>query len=439
MADWGAFRWGDGSSYGGGPSEAVGAGLRYRLPGLLYRSGLIYRGLYGGGDAVAGGVVLPRRRGVLLRLFDPQGRRVAEITTNSGRQTLHKLSFELLPTGPGAFDMELTELPPGVEPSHEWRVDVHLWNSVSPIYSGYVQEPPLPGGTDYGFAYEGHGYFGQTERVLVSGRYEPGTLVHQAVDDLVRREIEPRTGVLYRASKIEATTYRLQSPLKFLNTPFRDAMRQLANLAGGWEWGVDELRHFWFRAEDDSVIDAARLWVGKHVETAVFRADSSKVLNHLRISQGQVRNDLASDHPLYKTNWLEDPLEDVGVGSSQERYGIRMGVHRAPNVLSPTDAVRSAAAELRRRRDAPPRATVKGLEFQGVPITCRGLARIASRDGRQIYLLAPKRARYRVEGARVAVDLELGDLEPRPYHFEAELVARQAAEELARQASQQQL
>lgn len=434
MPNWGGFSWGDGSVYG-----EIEPGLIYRLPLLRYRDGSIYRGSYRGPGAGAGeGVALPRRPAASLKIYDREGLKLAEVTSNSGRQLLHKLSFELLPTGPGQLQMELTDLPRWADITHETRVDVHLWNSPTPIYSGFVQEPPLPGGTEFGYDFEGHGFFQHLERVLVTATYQH-QLVHVAVDDVIRRFVEPQTRVVYNAGKILPSTYEIVGPLKFIRTPAKQVLKQLGNLAGGYEWGVDERREFWFGPEDTTVLDAARAWVGKHVESAVFRADSRNVVNRMYVVLGQVRNDLATDHPLYKTNHLEDPLEAAGAGGSQEIYGIREGTHRAPGVLTPTDAVRSAAVDLARKKDPIQRGTVKGIEFQGDQITCRGRARITSRDGRTAYVLPLKRVRYRVEGARVAVELELGDLEPRPYHFEGELVARQAAEELARQASQPQL
>lgn len=434
MTNWGSFSWGDGSVYGDGEP-----GLHYRLPVLRYRDGSIYRGPYRGPGAGLGeGVALPRRPAVALKFYDRADVKQAEITSNSGRQLISRLKFSLMATGPGEFELELTELPRWADLTHEVRVDVHLWNSPTPIYSGFVQEPPLPGGTENGFEFQGHGFYEHTSRVVVTGTYEH-TLTHLVVDDLVRRFLEPNTRVVYNAAKIATSNYTVTGPLKFIRTPFRDAMKQLANLAGGYEWGVDERREFFFRPEDTSVVDAARAWVGKQVETAVFRADSSGVVNRMYVVLGQVRSDLDPTHPLYKTNHLEEPLEAAGAGGSQETYGIREGTHRAPNLLTPTDAVRSAAAELAAKQDAKVRGNVRGIEFVGETIPCRGRARITSQDGRNAYTLPAKRVRYTAEGTRVAVELELGELIPKPFHWQADLLARQASEELNRQASQQQL
>lgn len=434
MPSWGGFSWGDGSVYG-----EMEPGLHYRLPVLRYRAGSVYRGTYGGPGARAGeGIALPRRPAVTLKFYDRFDVKQAEITSNSGRQLISRLKFSLLPTGPGEFDLGLVDLPRWAELTDEVRVDVHLWNSPTPIYSGFIQESPLPGGSENGYDFSGHGFYEHTNRVLVTGTYEH-TLTHKVVDDLVRRFLEPNTRVVYNSSKIATSSYTITGPLKFIRTPFREAMKQLSNLAGGYEWGVDERREFFFRPEDTSTVDAARAWVGRNVETAVFRGDNAGVVNRMYVVLGQVRTDLDPSHPLYKTNHLEEPLEAAGQGGSQQIYGIREGTHRAPNLLTPTDAIRSAAAELNQRQDRKVRGTARGIEFVGETIPCRGRARITSRDGRNVYALPAKRVRYAVEGTRVAVELELGDLAPKPFHWQADLVARQAAEELNRQASQQQL
>lgn len=399
--------------------------------GIVYgRWGLVYRRPLDLVPPAAAGLTQPRRPGVTLRLYDRQDVLQRIVSSNAQRSPLLALNWELLDSGCGSFDLELAE-DLGVE--HGWRVDVHLWNDPDPVYSGFVRELPGPGTTEQTWEISGHGAVDYFDKVLLTGTYQ-AQQVRGIVLDIIR-QAEQRLRIIVDDGLIAPTTYILSGQMKFLRTSLRQALQQLANLAGGYVWGVGADRRFFFRPPSQA-IDLHR-WVGKHLETYVPRSDSSQLANRIFVKFGKVRDDLSNTSPFYKTNWGVDPVEDF---PSQETYGLLEGEYSAPSVLNLIDAYWAASAELKRRKQPIQRATVRGLEYNGEPLTAEGLARIVGRGGHQL-ILRKKRLKYTLRsGSRVEVGLDLGEQLPEtPASWFSQIVFSGAAEALARQQSQVQL
>ena len=401
--------------------------LRYRRQVPDTPNATIYRDL-GGLDLSSYNLNQPFRRAVTLRFYDTQDILQAVVSSNAQYCPILALKWDDLDSGSGSFDLELaTDL--GL--ARGWRLDIHLWNNQAPAYSGFIQQKPTAGSTDRTFKYGGYGGLALLDRVFVTATY-PAQPVSSIANQLARLA-EQRVRIQVFDSQIASSSYSTLGDLKFLRTPVKQALEQCAQLAGGYEWGIDANRRFFFRPAPTETDWHG--WVGKHLETFVPEEDSSKIANRIYIKGGKVRGDLAADHPLYKTNWLEDVIEDT---DSQALYGVCEDDFSAPATLNLIDALRAADQELKRRAYPRAYARVDGLEFAGTPLSTSGKARIVGQSGQQL-ILPKKRLRYRLAKGGVTVDADFGDIDFSASNTVANLVANAAAEALSRQNSQRQL
>lgn len=405
----------------------------YRLERAQYRRGdldnpLIYRGLWGPAGLGPGPLEQPNRRALTLRFYDRDGLLHRVLSSNAQQGFILGLNWDISDVGCGQLDLKLSE---DIGLEYDFRCDVHLWNQLTPVYSGFLAELPDPGSTERVISYTFLGGYHLLDRVYVTASYQAQPVYGIVVD--VLNQAAARLPITVEALKIDPIAYSTVGELKFLRTKLTAVLKQLASLAGGYSWGVDSEAQLFFQAPSSEV--DLHTWVGKHLETYVPRTDYREIITRLYIKTGKVRSDLDPADPLYKTNWLPDYLDDA---AAQDLYGIREGEYSAPSVLNLVDALVAGQVELDRRK-APRRfAQVTGYTFAGTVPTVRGQARIVGRNGQEL-TYPKKRLRYAVDGSRVKVDLELGDYDATPGDLIGRLAATEAAEQLARQQSQHQL
>lgn len=402
----------------------MNTGARYGEDYLRYGDGTIYRGPRSAVPETAAGVVLPLRRSVVLRFYDTDGLKFYEASSDSGNQTLARGDFEVTPNGPGSGSFTLLEHPAGI--THGTRVDLHLWGLAAPVWSGWVQGRPAAGRWAWPYDFRAFGFFSQLDWPHVGDHTWTTERVWEIVDEVVRTYVEPRTQVLYSAGAISALAkYKVQE-MRARIIPAKKLLDQLSSLAGTFEFGVGPDRQFFFRPETAEVLE--HWWLGKHFAAADPDEDSSRIVNRLWVQHGKRSAD--------GDNYLALPLEDV---ASQRTHGIREGVFRAPSVFNQADAYRAGSVELKRQKDPTVRLPVRGLEFDGTPILCRGFARVVSEDGSQEYVLQKKRVHYRITPERVSVDVDLGERIQDGAAWFSELAATQSRLELVQQMTNRQI
>lgn len=401
----------------------------YRTPGIGYRRpGVVYRRDYDE-TLKSTALVQPNRRSVTVRIFDKDDLLVVQLSSNAQHCQLVGLSWKLLETGCGEFEMTTSVRLPV---DHDYRIDVHLWNAAIPIYSGLIQNIPDAGGTERTFRYEGYGFFDYINRMIITTKYPAQSLRGIAVD------LASQAAIRYKRFEIDhslvsSSNYSMTGQLDFLNTPLKDALNQVADLAGDYVWGINAERKFFFGPRSTDV--DMHLWVGRHLKTWAPRSDSSAIVNTLYIKCGTVRKDIPTDNPLYKTNWLDTPATDA---ASIEQFGIREGIFSAPGVLGLIDAQQAGQVELSRRAQPRRYAQVSGPVYNGELLSCSGSARVIGQDGEEL-ILPKKSIKCELKGTFIEVKLELGDLAYGAALIVARLAAVAAQENLARQQSQKQL
>lgn len=398
---------------------------RYGEDLVRFGDGTIYRGPRAATPDYAAGVTLPRRRSVVLRFYDAQGLKFHEISSDTGNQVLLKGDFELLQSGPGSGSFSLAVRPAGV--THGTRVDLHLWGSSTPIWSGWIQGIPSPGRWSHPpFDFRAFGFSAQLDWTYVEDATWTTTPVHEIVDEVIRTYVEPTTRILYSAPAISALARYNVQELRGRVIPCKKLLEQLSSLAGVFEFGAGPDRQFFFRPESQVITE--HWWAGRHFAATDPDEDSSRIANRLWVQHGKRSADGDSYLPL--------PLEDK---ASQRDHGVRVGVVRAPSVYNQADAYRFASVELSRLAEPTVRLPVRNLEYTGTPILCRGSARVVAEDGSAEYVLRKRRVVYRIASERVSVDVDLGERMLTDAEWISELFATQSRIELVQQMANRQI
>lgn len=401
--------------------------VRYRQPRLRFRSpGYIYRAPWTAPPPGSADEAI--HYGATFKLYDRYGTKLGEFTSDAYNSGLSKCTFTLLPSGPDQIEFDVVDPLPGVTLQHAQRVDVHVRGHRNPIYSGFLQFIPSSGTTEYPLTVKGFGFTSQLGWITIQKTFVD-TTVWRIVDTLARLA-EQRTGIVYNASKIVRNQQSLWpiSYLPFLTrTPLNTALDQLASLAGGFIYGVDEFREFFFKPPDTSVTDESRLWVGENLQIFVHSEDSTNLTNRIWVVCGQRRVDTGNQV-------LPLPLDDM---ASQDSYYMREEIFSAPNVFDPADAYRAGAVELANKKDPAKSATVQGIDLQDTPIDCRGYVAITTQD----CTVAPfpkASVNYTIDGNGIQVDMELSNRVPNDALLVAQITQAQANAELLQQIAQQQ-
>lgn len=337
--------------------------------------------------------------GYNIIFYDKGGSKVGIVSSDIQNSVLLNGQFELLNAGCGMFEIELSELPAALSGiTYNYRVDIHFFNDVNPWYSGYILEIPKSGTTEQTFKIKGYGFFNQLSDILINESYS-SDYVHVIVKDLMTSNIEDKTDIIYRASKIETTTYEVQSAA-WERVVSKEVFKQLSEYTLGYEWGVDADREFYFREVSTDIEDEAQLFVGKNLDKFIPEEDISEIKNKLYIYGGEV-----SGTP--PTNYLIT-VEDT---ASQSAYGLKEAKLTIPSALDIDDAEQWGNYKLAELKDPIQRASVNGIEIYQVRLEAKRNARITSINGLYEYTLPIKRVQYKFDSGGIIAAVQLGELD----------------------------
>jgi hypothetical protein len=308
------------------------------------------------------------------------------------------VNFELMALGCGAFDFTLDD-EPDFTISYRTRVDIHPYFDSTPWFTGFIQTLPQPG-KKRPYEYTGFGFFEQLDWVTVTETYGAQD-VADIVKDIVQNTVAPNTQIVYNAAKVEATGYTMED-IDFYLVSAKEAIQSLADMASGFEFGVDDSREFYFRAIDTDVYHS--LWAGKHFQDVDIEKNPHTVRNRLFIKVGLIQG------PGY--GYIKEGSNCIGYeenAASIAAYGLREAVVTAPDVLDIDDAREWAKEILATTKDPEITAKIKNLMFDEtrVKIVTLGKARITAHEGTE-YTLFIRRVGYSISAAGItgAIDLE---------------------------------
>lgn len=350
-------------------------------------------------------------KGFKLVFYNTSQVKVGELGADVQFGKISEIEFELMDFGCGAFSFILDSLP-AFPIGYRTRVDVHPYFDPAPWFSGFVQTIPKPGQKPP-YRYIGFGFFEQLDWVMVTASYQ-GQEVSVIIKDIIQNTVAPNTQIAYNASKIETTSYTV-TDISFDHALAKDAVQQLAAIAQGYEFGVDNSREFYFRAVDTATY--YHYWAGRQFQDVDIEEDPLSVRNKLYVKSGKIQAG--------GTNIVGS----VSDATSISTYGLREEVVTAPDVLSTADALQWAGQILAEKKDPQTKARIRNVLFDTTKtkIDSKGRIKITTFDG-AAYTLQIKRVLYKISSAGTLGEIEGGAvLIPFEEHFVNQL--KQAGEE----------
>lgn len=325
---------------------------------------------------------------------------VGVLSSDIQESAIGGISFDLVETGCGDAEIVLAVDPSSLPFTIEYNqgVEIYLYHTTEPWYSGYIIELPVTGTTKRPWRIKVAGYYNQLETCVVNKNYT-NMEVSAIVADLMDLFIEEKTDILLAGHKIVPTAYTV-SDVRFDYTTGKKAIQQLADLAQSFVFGVDAERELFFRGIDPQVNPAAVLVVGRNISEYDLEEDATKLFNRIYVKAG-----LLSGTP--KTN-IQAEKSDY---NSQVLYGVREKVLTAPSIRNVDDADRWGAWKLDYHKRPKKKAKIPWAEIMYGAVNAKGKARIIDKDGND-HRLEIKKASYDVDSGGIRCSLELGMLMP---------------------------
>jgi len=350
-------------------------------------------------------------KGFKILVYDVSQTKVGELGADIQFGKVSEIEWELMDFGCGSFSFILDSLP-SFPIIYRTRIDICPYFSPSPWFSGFVQTIPKPGQKPP-YRYIGFGFFEQLDWVTVTASYQSQE-VSVIIKNIVQNTVAPNTQIAYNASKIETTAYTV-TDINFDHALAKDALQQLAAIAQGYEFGVDNSREFYFRAVDTTVY--YHHWAGRQFQDVEIEEDPLSVRNKLYVKSGKIQAD--------GTNIVGNVLNQ----NSIDTYGLREDIVTAPDVLNTADALQWAGQILAEKKDPQTKARIRNVLFDTTKtkIDSKGRIKITTFDG-AAYTLQVKRVLYRISSAGTLGEIEGGAvLIPFEEHFVNQM--KQAGEE----------
>lgn len=329
-------------------------------------------------------------RGYKLKFYNLQDVKIGEIGSDTKESLISEIGFELMAFGCGAFEFVLDDLPSNFTPTFRTRVDIHPYFDDIPWFTGFIQTIPRKG-ERRPCKYAGFGFFEQLDWVLVTKSYASQE-VSVVIKDIIQTFVDPPTQIIYNESKIQATTYTVQS-IDFDHVSAKDAIQALADIAQGYEFGVDNSREFYFRPIDTATY--YWYWVGKQFQDIEIEEDPLGIRNKLYVKSGKTQEGGSNI------------IGNVYNQASIDTYGLREEVITAPDILNNDDAIQWANQILSEKKDPKIKAGIKNVLFDETKtkIDSKGKIKITVFDGTEYELLI-KRIQYRISSKGITADIE---------------------------------
>jgi hypothetical protein len=335
--------------------------------------------------------------------YKADGTKTALFGAGAEKNTIEQLTFEMVETGCGAVQITFRELPDNTQLAHRQRIDIHLFNDSRPWYSGYILTRPVSGSTDDTFKFTGHGFYNLLDRVFIFKTYENMEVSRIVVD--IAKQIEKKVGLTYSGNKVINTAYTI-SKIEFDGVSAKEALKQLADFAIDYVYGVDEYRQLYFKPRSNEINEQARFWVGQHRGKYTPTWNVEKIVNRAYIKGATVNDD--------GEQWLAT-VEDV---ASQAKYGIQEDIWSLPSAYATTDAERWGQNQIDKYKEPTKSAKMQDVELEYPKpdgsffvrkLSTQGQAAITDLEGtRHDYPIT--KLKYTISGSDgIKLDMELGE------------------------------
>jgi hypothetical protein len=267
-----------------------------------------------------------------IYVYNRQGRRMGELSSESGQALLSNVSFELVENGCGNATVELAEFP-SFPLELGYFVAVHLYQDESPWYSGIIMEVP-GSGTVYSdgepVELKVFGFYQLLDKLVIHGSaLAPASYRNTSVTtiayNLATNFVGPRLSVMVNPDKIDTTDYTAQE-VNFELATGKKSFEDLSGLAKDYIFGIDASRSFFFRQRRPVALTRGVAFPTHNLEIVSITHDMDNVVNRLYVKGGK----LASETAPNLTYIIDDP-------DSQRIYGVREKVESAPTVVNTAD------------------------------------------------------------------------------------------------------
>lgn len=329
-------------------------------------------------------------KGFKIKFYDLSDTKLYELGSDVKHGRISEANFELMDFGCGAFSFLLDDDPP-FDITYRTRCDIHLYFDEVAWFTGFIQTIPQPG-QKKPFLYSGFGFFEQLDWVTITDDYQT-TQLDDIVKDIIQNMVAPNTQIIYNVAKIDDPGYEV-ADIDFDHIHVKDAIQTLANIAQGWEFGVDNVREFYFREIDTDL--AYYHWAGKHFQHLEIEEDPFSIRNKLYVKGGEIQGTGSN---------IVGTVQDA---ASIAAYGLREEIVTAPDILDTADALQWAVILLSEKKDPSIKAKIKNILFDKTKtkITSEGKVRITAHDGSE-YQLKTERITYSVSAAGILGEMEL--------------------------------
>ena len=330
------------------------------------------------------------KRGYKVTFYNPADLKVGELGSDIQQPAISHVEFEIHDFGCGAFRMITDDkIPFSID--YRTRVDIAPYFSTDPWYTGFILIMPQKSQTRKPYEYGGFGYFEQLGWIRISGDYASQD-ASAIVANIVEYQVAPSTYVKYNPSKI-ATSGKTVSEISFDYVPGKSAFQTLADLAVGFEFGVDNFREFYFRERDAEIRET--LWATKHYGEFSIDENVVDLRNRLYVKGGQI----------IEGSNIIGSVEDA---DSIAAYGIHEDIITAPEILNTDDALAWAQEVLLRKSEPKRTGHVENVFLDQLRrlIEAKGKARITDENGEE-FILPIRSVRYRISPAGTFATLEL--------------------------------
>lgn len=336
-------------------------------------------------------------KGFKIKFYDLLDNKLYELGSDVKHGRISRANFELMDFGCGAFSFMLDDTPP-FDLTYRTRADIHLYFDELAWFTGFVQTIPQPG-QKKPFEFSGFGFFEQLDWVTVSKDYENQD-VADIVKDIVQNMVAPNTQIIYNESKVETTGYTITN-IDFYLSFAKDAIQSLADIAQGFEFGVDNVREFYFRPIDTDL--KYHFWSGKHFQDMGIEENPFAVRNRLYIKVGLIQGE-GYGYIKEGSNCI-GYVEDV---DSIAIYGLREDIVTAPDVLDVDDAWRWGAEILQDRKSPNIKGKISNIIFDKTKtkVDSKGKIRVTGHEGSE-YEFKIEKVSYSISSQGILGEMEL--------------------------------
>ncbi len=338
-----------------------------------------------------------------IALYDAAGQIKNYLASDIFNSPLVSVNFKLTENGCGEFKLTLDRQSASLITTNQ-RISIFMYGEQTPRYTGYVMQRALPGGTTDTIEVSGYGFYEKLDKIIINMTTWTNVDVSDAVMDLIKNYVSPKTGITWNNDKVVATGFVLTGQ-KFVAQSAKDVLETLAEYADDYVYGVDHLKEFFFKPRATTVDDKARLWVGQHIFTFEPSEDTSDVVNYFYVKYGEEQEDGSNYYQDSNGNYI--PFSDA---ESIAKYGYREDVLTAETAVTAADVERWAAVTLAAKKDAAVSAKVGKCipEIVKRNIKPEGIAVITTADGAE-YQYQVTEVNYSLSGGNgVSMEMTLG-------------------------------